>query len=167
MNIYTKKGDKGETTTAGGKRVLKCDFNIEAVGEIDELNAALGMIKLPETEKIQEDLFGIGAIISGRKVFSIKYLEFRVKEMEKEIDRMWKEMPQLKNFIFFGGSEEASLIFFARAVARRAERGVVALRRDDLTEVVKYLNRLSDYLFCLGRWVNFKKGIKERVWKGD
>jgi len=164
MKIYTKKGDRGETSTYGGKRVLKCDFNIEAVGDIDELNAVLGMVNLLETEKIQSDLLLIGAVVSG-KVFSIKYLVFRVKEMEKEIDRMWGEMPELKNFIIFGGTEKTSLLYLARAVCRRAERSIVALKREDFGTVIKYMNRLSDYLFCLGRWVNFKNNVAEKVWK--
>lgn len=166
MKIYTRKGDKGETRTYGGKRVLKCDFNIEAVGNIDELNAVLGLIKIPEVERMQEDLMVIGAMISGR-VLSIKYLIFRVKEIEKEIDKMWEKMPDLKNFIFLRGTGEAALLFFARAVCRRAERSVVALKRSDLTEVVKYLNRLSDYLFCLGRYENFKRNVPEKIWDID
>lgn len=173
MKIYTRKGDAGETMTYGGKRVLKCDYNIEAVGDVDELNAVLGLVKIPKILKIQEDLFVIGAGVSGQKVFSIKYLEFRVKEMESEIDGMWGKMPELKNFIIFGGTETASLLFFARAVCRRAERSLARLlsrqSRDQPGDscILRYMNRLSDYLFCLGRWVNFKVGVKEKIWKSD
>lgn len=166
MRIYTRKGDSGETRNGRGERVLKCDFNIEAVGDIDELNAVLGLVKIPEVEKIQEDLLVIGAMVSGRRLESrILNLESGIKEMEKEIDRMWGKMPELKNFIIFGGTEEASHLFFARAVARRAERSVVALKRKDLAGVIKYLNRLSDYLFCLGRYENIKDGVKDKVWR--
>lgn len=167
MKIYTRKGDGGETRSGRGERVLKCDFNIEAVGDVDELNAALGLVKIPEVEKIQEDLMGIGAIISGimNHESRIMNLEKRVDFFEKEIDGMWGKMPELKNFIIFGGTEAASLLFFARAVCRRAERSVVVLKRKDLAVVIKYLNRLSDYLFCLGRWKNFNAGVGEKIWK--
>lgn len=166
MKIYTKKGDRGETYTLGGRKVLKCDFNIASVGDVDELNAFLGMIKTSEVTKIQEDLFLIGAVISGGKGSSekLKKLHERVVWMEGEIDRMWGEMPKLTNFIFFGGTETASRLYVARAIARRAERSIVALASKDLGGVVIYMNRLSDYLFCLGRWVNFRSGIKERAW---
>lgn len=167
MKIYTKKGDLGETNDGQGRRVLKCDFNITAVGDIDELNAVLGVIKINNIDKIQEDLFVVGSMISRFKIYDlrIKNLNNRIIFFEKEIDRMWGEMPELKSFIFFGGTEKASLLFFARAVARRAERSVVALKREDLAAVVKYLNRLSDYLFCLGRYENFKQGEKEKIWR--
>lgn len=168
MKIYTRKGDLGQTRNGRGEKVLKCDFNIEAVGGVDELNAVLGMVGGQNIEKIQKDLFEIGAIISGIKnqESRIKNLNNRIKYFEKEIDDKWGKMPELKNFIFFGGTEKASLLFFARAVCRRAERSIVVLKREDLGVVVKYLNRLSDYLFCLGRWVNFKEKVKEKIWKG-
>lgn len=175
MRIYTKKGDKGETMTYGGKRVLKCDFNIETVGEVDELNAVLGMVKIKEIEEIQEDLLAIGAIVSGSKKLNAKYqnLENRIDFFEKEIDRMWGGMPEIKNFIIFRGNETASLLFFARAVCRRAERSLARLlcrqgrHRPGDSCILRYMNRLSDYLFCLGRWKNYKARVKERVWKSD
>mgnify|MGYP001610769036 CR=1 FL=1 len=169
MPIYTKKGDKGETGIFNGKRVSKSDALIEAIGAVDELNATLGVavgeIKNQKSkikiaiQKIQSDLFAIGARLAGAEI-KIDLGKI-VLEMETEIDQMWGEMPPLKNFILPSGQ-----IHLARTVCRRAERRVVSLvtRTYNLEPVVRYLNRLSDYLFCLARFVNFKTGVKEKVW---
>lgn len=154
MPIYTKKGDLGETGIFSGKRVPKSNALIEAIGAVDELNAEIGMIE--GREKIQEDLFAIGGILAGSK--SKVDLDGRVREMETEIDKMWGKMPPLKNFILPRGQ-----IQVARAVCRRAERAVV---RAKARFCWQYLNRLSDYLFALARFVNFKSGEKETVWMG-
>lgn len=179
MKIYTKKGDNGETSAYGGRRVLKCDFNIEAVGEVDELNAVLGVLvnrmegekelgSVTEfVEKIQEDLFIVGSLLSGKKDFKesvLKDLDLRVSQMEENIDKMWGEMPELKHFLIPGGSEVGGYLYYVRALARRAERAVVESKLNNET-VLKYLNRLSDYLFCAGRWVNFRSKVEEKVWK--
>lgn len=163
MPIYTKKGDGGETGTFDGKRVAKNDKLIEAIGAVDELNAQIGAINgiKRKLEIIQNDLFGIGARLAG---YEAKLdLEKRVAEMEQEIDRMWRKLPPLKNFVLPSGQ-----LHLARTVARRAERAVVALGDSGhgQNDVKKYLNRLSDYLFCLARWVNWKNKIKETVWRG-
>lgn len=153
MKIYTKTGDKGETGLFGGKRVKKSDKIVEALGSIDELNATLGTLDIP-LEDIQKDLMVIAARIAGfpkRKALS-------VKKLEKEIDKMQEELPELRNFILPKGQ-----IHLARAVCRRIERRIIdsGFRRND---TLKYLNRLSDYLFVLARFINYKNKIKETVW---
>jgi len=160
MPIYTKKGDKGKTGLIDGTRVSKSDALIEAIGSVDELNAQLGVssFKFKSLKTIQSDLFSIGSQLAGYKT-KID-LEKRVLEMEEEIDKMWREMPPLKNFILPSGP-----IHVARAVCRRAERRIVAVSSKQLAVSIKYLNRLSDYLFCLARWVNFKSGKKDVLWR--
>lgn len=145
MKIYTKKGDKGETGLIGGKKVPKTDAVVEALGAIDELNAHLGNLNLP-LEEIQRDLMSIASEIAGGK--KAKASE---KWLEKEIARMQKELPELHNFILPSGP-----IHLARAVCRRAERRVLIIKS------VKYLNRLSDYLFVLARWV-----AREKPYRGS
>ncbi len=156
MPIYTKKGDRGETGLFDGRRVAKNDALIEAIGSVDELNATLGLIKNKKLEKIQNELFSIGAVLAGTEL-KID-LEKRVMEIEQEIDRMWKEMPPLKNFILPFGQTHV-----ARTVCRRAERAVVRAKAKFCWQ---YLNRLSDYLFCLARYENFKNKKAEVIWNG-
>lgn len=139
MKIYTKTGDGGTTALFKGLRVKKSNKIIEALGAIDELNAWIGMINLP-LEDIQEDLQAICSQIAGFK--SLKSLN--VKKLEIEIDKIQKKLPELKGFILPKGK-----IHVARAVCRRAERRVVFLKNKN---ILKYLNRLSDYLFVLARW---------------
>ncbi len=156
MPIYTKKGDRGKTGLFDGQRVAKDTAVVEAIGAIDELNAAIGATSLAKKlEGVQRDLFSLGSRLAGYE--SKLDLESRVAEMEKEIDRMWKKLPPLKNFILPRGE-----LHLARAVCRRAERAVVAA---NATFAYQYLNRLSDYLFCLARWVNFQKKKPEVLWK--
>lgn len=164
MPIYTKKGDRGETGIFNGKRVSKSDALIEAIGTVDELNATLGNLRvkreeLKKLEQIQSDLFSIGARLAGAEIKVD--LEKRVLEMEKEIDKMWKEMPPLKNFVLPSGQ-----IHLARTICRRAERRLVSVPiiHNTFPIILVYVNRLSDYLFCLARWVNFKSGVKEKTW---
>lgn len=136
--IYTKTGDTGKTVLIGGKRVPKNHPIIEALGSIDELNAVLGTIDYP-LEDIQKDLQTLSSKIAGYK--STKSL--KVYKLEREIDRMQKKLPKLKSFIIPKGQ-----VHVARAICRRAERRVVAIDMD-----ARYLNRLSDYLFVLARWI--------------
>ena len=162
MTVYTKTGDKGKTGTFGGKRVSKSSKLIQSIGAIDELNSYLGIIgKLTE---IQRNLFTINSILSGAK------LEFPIdatKKLEREIDEMEGKMPVLANFIIYSGTGRATKIYYARALARRAERSLVSASDDKHPNLDKlaYLNRLSDYLFTLARYTNFKKKVKEEVWK--
>lgn len=163
MPIYTKTGDQGQTGLFDGTRIAKDDLRIEAIGAIDELNAQIGVItqKIKFLETIQSDLFAIGGLLAGSEMGVD--LGARVIEMEREIDRMWKKMSPLNNFILPRGQ-----IHVARVVCRRAERTVVRLvggRKLDLKPVVKYLNRLSDYFFALARFADFLAKNKETVWK--
>jgi ATP:cob(I)alamin adenosyltransferase len=172
VRIYTRKGDKGKTRTLYGE-ISKEDRLAEALGSIDELNSWIGLVRSnlrgrmgddvdlnSELKIIQTNLLTIGSSLSG----SNKRLGDReVKRLEKFIDRLTRELPQLKNFIYPMGEIQA-----ARAVARRAERRVVEISNLRVVEgsaILKYLNRLSDALFTIARWVNFKGGIREEVWK--
>lgn len=155
MKIYTKTGDKGATSLWGGKRVKKSHKIIETVGVIDELIAWLGLLKLT---KIQKDLMVINSCLAGykRKIPNEKWLE-------EEIDKMETRLPKLKNFIL-----PQNNIHIARAVCRRAERVVVSLTPNPYPlTAIKYINRLSDYLFVLARWTDWKKGKKELIWKNE
>jgi cob(I)alamin adenosyltransferase len=174
MKIYTKTGDDGFTSFYSGKRVIKSHLRVSVYGLIDELNSVLGMIlvKLHDerTEKfinsVQKDLFTIGANLSGAPV-RIDSLAKRVSEMEKVIDSLDKELPPLKNFILPEGTEASTFLFFGRAVTRRAERELVALSLEEKVDkdIIVYLNRLSDLLFVIGRYLNYKAGVTETVWK--
>ena len=171
MKIYTKTGDKGETALLGAKRVKKCCLEMEAIGEVDELNSLLGMLieevaeNFPQEAKkllaIQWQLFVVGSRLAAaqtklKNVPALKKSE--VIKLEKWIDAMEKDLPALKNFIIPGGCEEAALSFYVRAVCRRAERQMIGLsKKYPVDPVIKqYLNRLSDLLFVLGRWFNKK-----------
>ncbi|MBI4099472.1 cob(I)yrinic acid a,c-diamide adenosyltransferase [Candidatus Microgenomates bacterium] len=155
--IYTKKGDRGQTGLFDGRRVAKNDAVIEAIGAVDELNATIGAATVKLTG-IQNDLFAVGSQLAGYK--TKVDLEARTKWLEAEIDRMWKEMPPLTNFILPRGQ-----LHLARSVCRRAERALVAVSGQQLADSLKYLNRLSDYLFCLARYVNYQSRKPEVVWK--
>lgn len=134
---------------------------ISAIGAIDELNSFLGIIK--GLTKIQENLFIINAVLSGAK---INFPKDAVKNLEKEIDKWEGTLPVQKNFIYYGGSKKSALLFYARALARRAERSLVELRIMNYElSILQYMNRLSDYLFMLARYQNFKLKTQEKFWK--
>ena len=160
MTVYTKTGDKGTTGTFSGKRISKSSRLIAAIGTVDELNSYLGIIG--GLSHIQINLFTINSILIGAKLtFSLD----ETKMLEKEIDEMEGKMPVLANFIIYSGTKKSRQIFFARALARKAERSLVALGTNLKEPVIyKYINRLSDYLFTLARYTNFKKKIKEEIW---
>lgn len=188
--IYTKTGDKGQTSLYGGKRVLKNDPRIEAYGDIDELNSVIGIVVAQvknskvksqnqvrpgqnykskvkrELIKIQYDLLAIG---SQRASSNTKYLDNRVKEIEEMIDDLSQKLPKLKNFILPGGGKVGSFLHLARAVCRRAERRAVKLSEKEMIDknIIIYLNRLSDLLFILARFVNLKERQKEVIWSKD
>lgn len=162
MTVYTKTGDKGKTGTFGGKRISKSSKLIQSIGAIDELNSYLGIIgKLTE---IQRNLFTINSILSGAKLTLPKDA---TKKLEKEIDEMEGTMPVLANFIIYSGTPRATKLYYARALCRRAERILVAASDSKHPNLDKlaYLNRLSDYLFTLARFTNFKQKTKEEIWK--
>lgn len=175
MAIYTRTGDKGKTSLFGGARVLKSDTRVEAYGTIDELNSVIGlvvanMIKhgavVDELERIQHDLFSIGAYLANPQAKPVIFLDKRVKKFEEVIDAQTKEMSALKNFILPGGSVSGAALHQARTVARRAERGLVELlQREPIDQgVIKYINRLSDLLFSTARFINHKEKKRETIW---
>lgn len=165
MGIYTKTGDKGETRVFDPKTkklitVSKTSDLINTIGTIDELNSLLGVIG--GYADIQSDLFTINSILAGAK---LSFSGVKTKKLEKEITRLEKILPVQKNFIYYGGDPKASLLFFARAVCRRAERSLVSLDIPDTRyQILTYINRLSDYLFIKAREINFKLKIKEKAW---
>lgn len=180
IKIYTKTGDRGMTGMFGGKRISKSCLEMEAIGEVDELNAFLGIL-IEEIEEdfksekrkliaIQSDLFIIGSNLAGLQT-NLKNIpklsKLKITKLEKWIDKMESDLPKLTNFILPSGSEEASKSFYARAICRRAERRVVGLsEKYKVPENIKqYINRLSDLLFVLGRWLNMKSKIEEVKWK--
>lgn len=176
MKIYTKTGDEGLTSLVYGKRVSKADLKIEAYGTIDELNANLGLlIDQPVNEKrgdflrnIQNLLFSIGSNLASEKKDNNlpKISESDVLVMEKVIDEMTGELPDLKHFIIPGGHNSISICHVVRTVSRRAERTVVRLNEIEELDVliIVYLNRLSDYLFTLARKIGQELGIEEVKW---
>ena len=181
MKIYTKTGDKGDTGLFGGGRVPKDDPRVEAYGDVDELNAAIGMARaiepLPRIDEIlvpmQRDLFSLGALLATPDLDKMhKHLakanidERRIRELEQAIDDADRDLEPLKAFIIPGGSRKGAMLHVARTVCRRAERRVVHLQRDvEIPElVVIYLNRLSDLLFTLARLANVLTGAGEVTW---
>jgi cob(I)alamin adenosyltransferase len=178
--IYTKTGDKGDTSLFGGQRVPKDALRIEAYGTVDELNSVLGLVVAgsadPELNQvlvmIQKKLFDVGADLATprnpeRK--KIRRIETRdTHQLERVIDVVEKKLRPLRAFILPGGSSTASTLHFARTVCRRAERSVVRLsRNEDIgEEIITFLNRLSDLLFVLARYANLLADVSEVKWKG-
>lgn len=179
MKIYTKTGDQGTTSLFGGKRVSKADLRIDAYGTVDELNSFLGLVRDQDVNKkradaliqIQNTLFVIGSILAtepgNTKVKTPPLQEGDVQFLEKEIDVMEAELPPLRSFILPGGHTAVSYCHVARTVCRRAERLVAALNAQEsgATQVLKYLNRLSDYLFVLSRKMTQELGAEEVPWR--
>ncbi|MGE6760472.1 cob(I)yrinic acid a,c-diamide adenosyltransferase [Corallococcus interemptor] len=179
MKIYTKTGDAGETGLFGGGRVAKDDALVDAYGEVDELNATLGLARtfpLPADlehllQRIQDQLFTVGAVLATppHTKAAAHIPELRpewVEEMEHHIDRYEEELPKMTHFILPGGAPAAAALHLSRTVCRRAERRVVTLLREDKAPpaVAMYLNRLSDLLFVVARLVNFRAGLPDVKW---
>ncbi len=181
MKIYTKTGDKGETSLFGGQRVWKDNLRIASYGTIDELNAILGVcsteIKTLELksviEGLQNDLFTLGSDLAtpfekGNKGFVIPRVDSSfTKRLEDLIDKYDSLLPELKNFILPGGLKGSALLQHARTVSRRAEREVVSLsKNEEITEEIEiYLNRLSDLLFVLARYENYFNNVPDVLWQ--
>ncbi len=180
VKIYTKTGDKGTTSLIGGTKVLKSDLRIEAYGTTDELNSYVGLcvdLLTDGTSKkilqeVQDRLFTIGSSLACDPAKETKMkipdlAENDVVLLEKEIDRMNEALPEMKHFILPGGHPTVSHLHIARCICRRAERCCVRLQEHEKQDliIIKYLNRLSDYLFTLARYTaNFLKA-DEIVWK--
>jgi cob(I)alamin adenosyltransferase len=188
LKIYTKTGDEGKTRLVDGRECSKASPRVEAYGSVDELNSQLGLlmsevknskhIRLNESllflESIQNQLFNLGSHIACEKEETRTYLpplaEAWIEQIEQQIDQMDAELPELKNFILPGGSMAAALAHVSRTICRRSERQIVALidqgaQGFELTFCLKYLNRLSDYLFVLARWINSQLQISDQIWK--
>jgi cob(I)alamin adenosyltransferase len=181
MKIYTKTGDKGETSLFGGERVWKDNLRICAYGTVDELNAILGLAVNELNDKelkgliesIQNDLFTLGSDLAtpkekGNKGFVIPRVDNKfVEKLEKSIDSFDIRLPELKSFILPGGTKGASHLHLARTVGRRAEREVIALAKvEEINpEIGIYLNRLSDLLFVLARYNNHISKHPDIEWK--
>jgi cob(I)alamin adenosyltransferase len=179
MKIYTKKGDKGKTSLIGGVKVPKSSERIHAYGTVDELNSFIGIVRDSYIDphsndilyRIQNLLFTIGSHLAAHpeknKMKLPEILEADVVQLEREMDTMNEVLPALTNFILPGGNIAASYCHVARCVCRRAERLVVGLAEHDVVEpiIIKYLNRLSDYLFVLSRKIAFDAGATEVIWK--
>lgn len=180
FKIYTKAGDDGKTGLIGGERVSKHHIRVDSYGTVDELNSHIGMIRCfvkGEKEEIllsevQNDLFTMGSFLASSPGSSIALPalgEEKILRLESEIDRLTLELPELQNFILPGASLQGSQAHIARCVCRRAERLVVSLSENESVPgfVVKYLNRLSDYLFTLARFLDHKNGGIEIIWKPE
>jgi cob(I)alamin adenosyltransferase len=178
MKIYTKTGDKGQTSLIGGVRVAKYHLRIEAYGTVDELNSYIGLIRdqqIGDHEKnilkeIQDRLFTIGSsLASDPEKSKMKIPDLHQEDielLEKEMDKMNEEIPELKHFILPGGHTTVSYCHIARCVCRRAERLSVHLAEESFVEelVIIYLNRLSDYLFTLARKIAHDLHSEEYIW---
>lgn len=176
MAIYTKRGDRGETSlydeSSQRIRVSKDSLRIEAIGAIDELNSYLGVISSssedPELDKIlkntQRDLLTIGSILSGSK---LRFFNSETKKIEKIIDKIEGSLPVLKNFVLPGGSQVSGQLQYARALTRKAERRLVQLNQIEEVrpQILAYLNRLSDLLFMLARKQNHALNVSDEIWK--
>ncbi len=181
MKIYTKTGDAGKTSLIGGTRVLKSAPRIEAYGTVDELNSFIGLVSDHCTDdhakkilkEIQDRLFTIGSELACDPEKNIKMkipdlYESDIELMEKEMDAMDAELPVMKNFILPGGMPAVSFMHVARSVCRRAERCCINLSEHDGKVdplIIKYINRLSDYLFMLARYTGMKNNTPEIIWK--
>ncbi|MBK1624545.1 cob(I)yrinic acid a,c-diamide adenosyltransferase [Afifella marina] len=185
--IYTRRGDDGTTALGTGERRAKYDPRVEAYGTVDETNALLGVVRAglnlsigaPTKEidemlaRIQNDLFDLGADLATpddgkpREYERLRIVPSQVERLERDIDRLNKELSPLRSFILPGGTWAAAQLHLARTVARRAERLVVALADQEPEKVaapaIQYLNRLSDFLFVAARWVN-DKGETDVLW---
>lgn len=178
MKIYTKTGDKGKTSLFGGTRVSKADDRLEAYGTIDELNSHIGLVRDTQSneqlrsvlKKIQDRLFTIGANLATDKASKMDQipdlLDSDIELLEKEIDGMEQGLPAMTSFILPGGHVNVSHCHIARCICRRTERLTIKLSESVQIEpiIIRYLNRLSDYLFVLSRKVAQELGVDEIPW---
>jgi cob(I)alamin adenosyltransferase len=178
VKIYTRTGDRGETSLFDSSRVSKADPRVDAYGEVDELNAWLGLAlashlapDLAEAiTRVQRDLFAVGAQLAdpdnrlADRVTKAFVTDGDVERLEQLIDRLETELPPLRRFILAGGAPAGAALHLARTVCRRAERRIVALEPAADLLLVRYINRLSDLLFVMARAVNHRAGIPETEW---
>lgn len=180
IKIYTKTGDDGTTGLVGGSRVKKYDLRLESYGTVDELNAAIGMLRSMDTGTeiseilifIQNKLFNIGSRLASDEKRDSFTANLAIKKddvvvLESAIDRFEEELTELKQFILPGGDMLAAQCHVARTVCRRAERRIVEFAEHQTldSELIKFVNRLSDFLFVLARFFGIKNGVKETLWE--
>ena len=178
--VYTRGGDKGQTSLVGGQRVSKACIRLEAYGTVDELNAHLGLLAAwqPEgheqmmVERIQNCLFNVCTNLATDQSQTPLYPSAHMPEgeialLEQEVDTIIQELPEAQGFVLPGGTREAAQAHVCRTVCRRAERRIVALAEEAVvsSEVQQYVNRLSDYLFVLAKKLNFIAGKQEKIWQ--
>lgn len=175
--IYTRGGDKGETSLGDGTRVKKQDLRVAAYGTVDETNGVIGVARLHAQgeadamlSRIQNDLFDLGADLctpeEGRKAEgALRIVDAQVERLEREIDAMNAELQPLTSFILPGGTAASAYLHLARSVSRRAERMLCELAETQQVNpaAIRYINRLSDHLFVLARWEN-EKGVRDVLW---
>ena len=181
MKIYTRTGDSGETSLFVGGRVSKGHLRMHAVGTVDELNAVLGLavaagldeVMRDSVQRVQGELFMVGADLAtpldadARGI--VRTAPELVKRLEDEIDGWQASLPALRHFILPGGSMGSAFLHQARTVCRRAERWLVMLREAEAVnpETLRYVNRLSDWLFVAARMVSWRAGYEETIWRGQ
>lgn len=184
--VYTRAGDQGQTSLIGGDRVSKASPRVECYGAVDELNAALGLVRtalvgsaaagtlLPIVARVQNELFNLGAELATpdpeRRARSPRIEARHVTALEEEIDQLNEDLPELRSFVLPGGGWTSSYLHLARTICRRAERLLVAVAGDgeDLGEqALAYVNRLSDALFVFGRWAALVEGETEPLWEPE
>jgi cob(I)alamin adenosyltransferase len=180
--VYTRRGDRGETSLAGGQRVAKDGPRIEAYGTVDELNSFVGAARVTATEarllplaaillRVEHELFNLGSILAtlpeDAHPQQARVADAEVVQLESEMDRMNEGLPPLGSFVLPGGSRLNAELHICRTVCRRAERATVALGRVESVppEAVRYLNRLSDALFVWSRWASHVAGAPETLWE--
>lgn len=185
--IYTKRGDRGETSLVGGQRVSKDSLRIESYGIVDELSSFVGMARFSCEElsageprlgllvailkRVQHELFNLGSILATlpKDVHpkQARVTAIEIEQLEKEIDAVNDELPALRSFVLPGGTRANTELHACRTICRRAERILVALSRQEEVpaEAIQYLNRLSDALFVWSRWVNHLLGVPEVLWE--
>jgi len=178
MKIYTKTGDEGQTSLYGGKRVQKNHHQIEAYGTVDELNSYIGLLRsFPSLTQhksilieIQDRLFTLGSALAADPANEkLKYPKLSIEDvalLEKEIDNLDNSLEPMTSFILPGGNQELSFCHIARTICRRAERNIISLHEIHTIDVliIQYLNRLSDYLFTLSRWIGTHEKTEEIKW---
>jgi cob(I)alamin adenosyltransferase len=180
--VYTRRGDQGDTSLAGGQRIPKDSPRIEAYGTVDELNSFVGAARVTATEaglsplaaillRVEHELFNLGSILATLPEDvhpqQARVTDAEVAQLESEMDRMNEELPPLRSFVLPGGDRLNADLHICRTVCRRAERATVALGRVESVppEAVRYLNRLSDALFVFGRWASHVAGAPETLWE--
>ena len=177
MKIYTKTGDKGETSLIGGVRVVKYHPRIEAYGTIDELNSHIGYLYVAVKDSadkqllrhIQDRLFTIGSLLASAPESRMIVPDLKdsdIEDLENRMDVLEASLPLLKNFVLPGGTRDAAMGHIARCVCRRAERLIIAVSEKETVDerIIPYINRLSDYLFVLSRKMVHDEGAEEVLW---